>query len=702
MKFGVPVNDQNTPSSSCPNGRHGGWLQSCIIRIATTCARRSAVVVAIALAIGAVAAWYANRHIAIDTDTAKLIASDVPWRQREIAFDAAFPQRLDLIAVVVDAPTAEVAERSTAALTAALSRNTELFRSVRRPDAGPFFEREGLLFMPLNELDAALERVIAAQPLLAVVAADPTLHGLVSALRLMLEGARRDPAAWMSLAQPMSALADAFDAPLAGAPKLFSWRALLNGGSVDARELRRFILAQPVLDYGELQPGAKATKFIRATARDLGLTGERGVRVRLTGPVPLADEELATLRDGAAFDAALTGMAVLVLLWLAFRSSRVVCAVLLTLMVGLAITTALGLLVYDRFNLISVAFAVLFIGLGVDFGIQFCVAYRAQREHAADPAAAVAAAARNIGPSLALAAMSTALGFYAFAPTAYRGLAELGFIAGTGMLVAFAASITLLPALLSIMGVRPGTMPIANPRLTALDGLLARRRSWVVAVAIVLALLSIALIPRLVFDFNPLNLRSRSSESVDTLLDLARDPLTTPNTIDVLTPSLASAVALGERLARLPEVDHVVTLASFVPDDQPQKLAAIADAALLLDPVLNAESNVAPDDARTVQALGAAARVLDDARSYAPPPVAAPLARLGAALKHLAQRTPAERERASEMLMPGFRVVVDQLRAALGADPVTLQTLPADLIRDWVGADGRARVEVYPRGDVND
>src|SRR5262249_34007893 len=152
----------------------------------------------------------------------------------------------------------------------------------------------------------------------------------------------------------------------------------------------------------------------------------------------------------------------------------------------------------------------------------------------------------------------------------------------------------------------------------------------------------------------------------------------------------------------LREVDHGVTLAGFVAGEKDPKLAAIADAALLLDAVTNATRKTAPDDAQIVQALAATARALDDAQSFASPAVAASAARLAGALRRLAQGTPAERERASQILMPGFVVMLDQMRSAFAAKPVTVKTLPADLIRDWIGIDGRARIEVFPRADVND
>jgi len=214
---------------------------------------------------------------------------------------------------------------------------------------------------------------------------------------------------------------------------------------------------------------------------------------------------------------------------------------------------------------------------------------------------------------------------------------------------------------------------------------------------------SVLLLTQLRFDFNPLHLRSPKVESVATLLDLMRDPATTTSTIDVLTPSVAHAAALGDRLAALPEVDHVVTLASFVPEQQQEKLALLADAALLLDPIFNpSEVKPPPSDEDTVQAMTRAAKVLDGVATPAAGIAANDAARLARVLSKLARGTRDERDRAQVALIAPLVATLGQIRAALQAGPVTLETLPEELVRDWVAPDGRARIEVFPRGDAND
>ncbi len=129
-------------------------------------------------------------------------------------------------------------------------------------------------------------------------------------------------------------------------------------------------------------------------------------------------------------------------LWLALRSGKLVGAVIITTFAGLVVTAALGLVMVKELNPISVAFAALFVGLGIDFGIQFSVRYRADRTSSqAWSARSVRPPGVSAGP-LTLAAISLVAGFFAFLPTAFRGVSELGLIAGVGMVVAFLFSLT--------------------------------------------------------------------------------------------------------------------------------------------------------------------------------------------------------------------------------------------------------------------
>jgi hopanoid biosynthesis associated RND transporter like protein HpnN len=353
-------------------------------------------------------------------------------------------------------------------------------------------------------------------------------------------------------------------------------------------------------------------------------------------------------------------------------------------------------------NLISVAFAVLFIGLGVDFGIQFSVRYRAERFADRDLVEALEHTGLRVAGPLLLAAASIAAAFYSFLPTAYVGLSELGLIAGTGMIVAFATTVTLLPALLAVLKPAGERAPVGWAWLAPLDHFLDKQRNWVVGLTLAAVILGLPLLGGLQFDFNPLNLRSKSVESVSTLLDLMRDPDTSPNTIDILEPDLASASARAEKLGKLPEVAKVRTLQSFVPKDQDEKLAMIDDASFFFENTLSPAVDPAPTSAETLAAINKTAGELSAAAGDQNSPAAAQARRLANALTALAKSPPAVRDEANRMLATPLLTMLGQVRDLLSAEHVTLDTLPPSLKSAWVAADGEVRIEVAPSGEGND
>jgi hopanoid biosynthesis associated RND transporter like protein HpnN len=674
-----------------------------IVRLVAANSRRAWLTTLVVAALCVLAAHYAAGHFAMTTDTAELISPELPWRQDLKAINAAFPQRADLIVAVVDGATPELTARAADDLAAELARRGDFFKSVQQPDGGPFFARNGLLFLSVDEVGEATRQLIAAQPFLGPLSADPSLRGVMESLSTALLGVQHGEAKLEQLDPAMRGLADALDRVARGVPAFFSWQTIVSGRPAGVRETRRILLVQPKLDNTQLVPAAAATEAIRATARELLLDPAHGVTVRLTGSVVLADEEFATLAQRADLIGAAMMLALVVMLWLAVRSIRISIAIMVTTLAGLLLTASLGLFLVGRFNLISVAFIPLFVGLGVDFAIQFAVRYRAERVIHRQLSAALATAGGSIGGTLALAAAAIGTGFFAFLPTAYIGAAELGLIAGMGMIIAFVLSITLFPALLAIL--RPGAeaREVGFVGLAGINRRLLRGRRVVLAVAGAAAVLCVALLPFLSFDFNPLHLRSTKMESVSTLLDLLADTDRTPNTVDVLAPSLAEADALAERLSRLPQVAHAVTLSSFIPEKQTEKLQLIEDAASLLGPTLSPPRvRPAPSDAETAESMAATARALGEAAGAETSPAAEDAKRLAAILDTLAKGTPELRARANETLIPPLQIMLAQLRSLLEAQKVTRQSLPADLVRDWVTGDGRAKVQVFPSGDSND
>ncbi len=681
---------------------HSPRIAESVARTARVSSRHAWLVIALFLVGAAFAAGYAARHLSITTDSSKLLSSSLPWRQQEIKLDALFPQRTDLIVAVVDATTAEGAEEAASALAKALEARKDLIRTVTRPDGGPFFAREGLLFRSVADVQNDTAQLIKAEPFLATLAADPSLRGVFGAISQSIDGIHHGKTTLEDIEPAIAAIADAVEGVLQGKHPSFSWRRLISGRPPSASELRRFVDIQPVLDYNSLQPGGQATSAIRATIASLGLTPEDGVRVRLTGSVPVADDEFATVAQGAALNGAITIMVVLLILWLALKQVRLIAAVLVNLAVGFVFTAAIGLWMVGALNLISVAFAVLFVGLGVDFGIQFSVRYRAERLESHDLRQAIEATARGVAGPLLLAAASIAAAFYSFLPTAYVGLSELGLIAGTGMIVAFVTTVTLLPALLAAFKPAGERAPVGFAALAPLDHFLDRRGAWVVGLTLATVTLGLPLLKDLRFDFNPLDLRSKQVESVSTLLDLMRNPDTSPNTIEILKPDLAQATTMAKALEALPEVAHARTLENFIPKDQEEKLGLIDDANFFFQNTMSPDLvKPAPTPAETLAALDTTAGDLSSVAAGLDTPAAAEARRLAGALTELAKAPPAARQEVERLLVTPLQTTLQQVRDLLSAEPVTFDSLPPDLKRDWIAPDGEVRIEVAPKGDAN-
>jgi hopanoid biosynthesis associated RND transporter like protein HpnN len=670
-------------------------LKYLLVRLVDACRRYAALVVLGGFLLAGFSAWFASGHLGVSTDTDLMFAPSLKWRQRAAEMDKAFPQFRDLLVAVIDAREPEQADAAAAELAAKLAGDTVHFASVRRPDALPFFHKEGFLFLEPKQLTALMDQTIDAQPFLGQLVADPSIRGLFAALSLLGMGASRGEADLTPYLPAIGGFHTAMAGVLAGKPEPLSWQKLLGGGLSELAGPYRFVLAQPRQDFGALQPGGDATGVMRAAIAELEFVKSGAAHVRITGQVALADEEFATVAEGAI--EGLIGSVLLITLWLflAVRSWRLIVPILLTLGLGLMLTLLFAAVAVGTLNLVSVGFGVLFVGIAVDFAIQFCVRFRDKRHETADLPTAMRETAAQAGDQILVAALATAAGFLAFVPTDFSGVAELGLIAGFGMLIAFGCTVTFLPAAMTLFRPRAEAREVGFAFARRLDPVIARARRPILGVALLLAMLAGGLSPLLRFDSDPLNTKNPNTEAMRTLRDLIANPLTNPYTIDILVPSIAEAAALADKLKVLPTVSGVLSLNTFVPTDQKERLATIADANSILAPTMAARDPAAPvtPDQMRMAAESALAQI-----EPALPKLAKdhPLAAIAADLRALAKAPDPLLLAANVALTRFLPLQLDNLRNALSAESVTLATIPEELARDWRLPDGRMRVQVLP------
>ncbi|MFQ5784624.1 MAG: MMPL family transporter [Alphaproteobacteria bacterium] len=666
--------------------------------------RRAWSVIALSLATALAALVYSAGNLTINTDTAGMINDDLPFRKAVDDYDRAFPQFTDVLAIVIDGDTPDLAEDAAAALADRLAADTGSFKSVYRPEGDPFFVRNSLLYLSPEELGDLADNLAGVQPLLMALAEDTSLRRLFGEIEQLIAERREGDDSGFDITRAFDRLATAIEATLEGRPHSLSWQEVITGTSPTVEDRRRIVLVQPRLDFSRLEPQTKALDRVRSLVRELGFSPENGVRVRLTGSVALNHDQLESARDGASIAAPLSFVLVALVLVFGLRSIRLVGAALATLAVGLVWTAAFATAAIGELNLVSVAFAVLFIGLGIDFSIHLCLRYREFIVAGRPAGDALLRAGPEVGCALVLCAATTAAGFFVFIPTDYTGVSELGLIAGVGMFIALFANLTVLPAILAAM-----PLPKHNPNLgdgaavRSFAGLPTWGRRAVLVAALVLGLTALTTTTQVRFDFNPLNLHDAKAESVIALRDLLAQKGRSPWSLNVLAPSLAAAERLAARLETLAEVDKAVTIADFVPDAQDEKLALIEDMAFFMGPPPATAQALPPaDESARRKAAYALRTALDDwlESGDIAPGVALAAHRLAADLTRL-ESAEIPLEPLERSLLGTFPKRLHRLFTSLEAsEPITLNDLPEALIERHVASDGRVRVQIFPRDDM--
>jgi hopanoid biosynthesis associated RND transporter like protein HpnN len=688
--------------------RVGRWLA----RWVDTVVRRPLVTTAVLLAATALALLFTLGNLGIQGSTESLFSPELPFKQVERRYVEAFPMLYENLFVVVDAPTPELAGEAASKLAARLRQESDYFHHAFLPGGGEFFEEHAFLYLSTDELEDLADRLAEVQPYIGELSRDGTLRGLASMLGRGVRAVRDGDVSGDQLVTIFEQMDEALRAATEGRSYHLSWAEVLAGSRFDAEARRPFLMVQPVLDHQDLQPAKRSILRVREVVRELGLTPANGFNVRVTGDAALSYEEMEVVRNQAAKAGLASFVLVGLILSFALRSVRLVLSTLLTLLVGLVLTTGFTALTIGHLNLISVTFAVLFIGLGVDFGIHLCIRYRELMGGKRSHAEALSETARDVGSSIALCALTTSIGFLAFAPTDFIGVAELGVIAGSGMFISLFCTVTLLPALLSLPpvpapGSAGGGVSWSSVAFTALP---LRHPRLVRATALALGLGAVFLLPRARFDNNPLHVRDPSSESVRALSELLERGSTSPWSLNAVAPDLETARRLSERLRELEVVESVLTVSDLIPTDQEKKLGIIEDVAMFLPSLpghggtaamatpqeSNAALRILEREVRKLLAEGPPGQLREEARSLQEALVAY-LARLEASEDGAALLTALE-----SSVIGSLPAQLRLLEASLTAGHVTLENLPDALLERMITEDGRVRIQVFARADLDD
>ncbi len=677
------------------NGSHSSYLDNIVINLVQFVEQYRIAIIASYIALTIFSIFYIKDNLGVTTDTTDMLSENLAWRKLDIEYEKQFPQFTDNLLIVIESNTPDQATDAAIKLNAALKKNPLLINDIYYPNILPYFRESAFLFFDTDELQDLADQLATIQPFLGTLLQDKNLRGLFTmlgdALRYKQEGEDID------LKPLLLEINQAFE----NEQHHVSWQRLMSTDKEIKSIYREFIVLRTLESDEELLPGEKVIEHVRATINSLNLTNDT-VKIRLTGGTALSYEELKSVSEANIQAIVVSFLLVTIILLIGLGSGWLVIASIITLFFGLISTTAFAAATVGELNLISVAFAVLYIGLGIDFTIHLTLRYREQ-VLLTDKSNALQQALLLIFRSLILCSITTAIGFYSFIPTDYEGVAELGWIAGSGMFISIIFTLTLLPALLSL---RPYKALTKNSNksgqtwIILLTSLPYKYSKQILLFTLVILIGFVTQLNKVSFDINTLNLQDPENESVQTYRDLLKDSDSSPWSSILLKQDRNQVVTAIKELEQLELVDKTIWFEDLLPIEQEEKLFIIDEMNLFMGPLSAGTKNNDITDAEKIKAIQELQVQLN---SFSDSELDNELSKLN---EHLASLLNNEinNEKLNSLekqLLFNLDGRISALREALNAQEVNLENIPTEVHDRWISQE-HYKIEIFPKENLND
>lgn len=656
------------------------------------CFARKWIVLFSALVVSILAGWCAISRLSVNTNPADMISAKLPYRQREAAFNEDFPVLRNQIAVLVRAASRDETTAFSRRLVSELGQPGLPFEDVFAASIDPWFERNGLLYQKGAELDATMGALSRAAPLLRTLSADPELDNFFAALAdgVTNSGLALGDKSQADLSRALATTGQIIENRLRNEPTPLAWSTLFTGPP-EKGFVQDIVSVRPKLDFSSLQPAKPALDALAAAiARARADPVLAGVDVEVTGDPALRAEELKSVATGIGLSFAVSILAVAVLLGIALRSMRHTIMLTATLVWTIVMTAGIAALFYSALNLVSMAFTVLLVGLGIDYAIHLWLVTQDHRRDGLDNRAALMKAVAELGPASALCALTTMFGFLVFVPTDFVGMAQLGVLGGVGVLVATFSAFTFLPAGFALMPPPPAPAPQSGratpPRRTRLT------------IGLVLAsIAALFALPFVHFNADPMALRDPHAPSVKAFARLFEDENQQPYRLSVVAKDANESASLAAQARALPGVEKVITPADLIPANLSERRDVIDAAGQGI--LLALEDPGPPPERAPDGGLNALSDALLGVASAEANELRAALTRFTAARK----QDPTIAAGLESDIFAFFPAQVERLKASLSPDgEIAFEDLPAFLQRSFRAGSGAERVEIWPKADLRD
>ncbi|MCH8046623.1 MAG: MMPL family transporter [Planctomycetes bacterium] len=670
---------------------------------------RTTLLVAVALAVAAL--MLAGSRLSFKTSRLDLLNPKSAYNQRWIDYIEEFGDKDDVVVVVEGADVEQIAP-VLQAVGRTLVAEKRFFLDVLYEIDSSAIHGKALHYWSGEQLADTARFLESVDPVLAGDWSSQALYPKLQAHRHLLSGrpGQIPPQQRAAADRRMAALAEslaawlAVDAPVDAPPWTSPWNGSAPPRKFDADRLEYltandgrlgFVLLRLAEDEGRFDAGSAAIDRLRELLTRVQ-KNHPDVRLGLTGLPVMENDEMresqrSSMRAGAI---SLAGVACLLIAGLGgIRHPLVTVA---TLLLAIAWTMGYLTIAVGHLNILSVAFGVILVGLGIDFGIHVIARYLLLRHRGEQSAAALEQTASSVGPGVLTGGATTALAFFTAGLTDFTGVAELGIIAGGGVLLCLVGALVVLPAMVYLIDRRGGDLPL--PAALRIDRFLTPTVRYP---ALVLGLsasvvVGVALgLPHLRYDHNLLNMQAEGLQSVvweQKLMDESDESIWFALSICDSPQQLRQRKRAFEKL---PAVEHTEEIVSRLPPSAPNRRAKIEPIARRLA-TLPTEVDQLP-----LAPHGDFGEVVRWLEQNSDPAQARDWAAIGESLEALPR--PTARQRLSEFQQRAAVDLLDRLRALramANPEPPQFSDLPPALVTRYVGRHGRHLLKVYSRGNA--
>ncbi|MBX3444744.1 MAG: MMPL family transporter [Planctomyces sp.] len=698
------------------------WIAEAIEKLTRAACWRPGLTVWLVFISAAVCGLFAWKTLGVKTSRNDLIDPRAVYQQRWNRYADAFDDVTEDLVVVVEGRNRAAIIRAIDDLGPRLERESEYFRNVLyRIDLSRLAEK-GLQFLSDDELRQLSIRLRRARVLSTMMpgaaqlrqrelaeSQEAAISGLADQVEQLLGAWRnwsRLPADQQSqlteqtrmlvhqLAQPGAEESSptAASADRAATIEELKVRYLFNDD-----ESMGFIQAQPVVEPGQLQG---ATRSVERMRRLVSAIQKRhpDTRLGLTGVPVLEHDEMKQSQAEMAEASVLSFVGVSVVLFAGFRRLRHPLLGMLMLLVGTAWSFAAASVAVGHLNILSIAFAAMLFGLGNDFAIVYLSHYASQRERGMGLYEAVIDASRSVGPGITTAAFTAAAAFFAAVLTDFAGIAELGLIAGWGILLCNLLTFIFIPPALVVWDQSWRPPPPQTPESRFAAPRLAFGGVTLAAFVVLLAVIGQHAVD-VRYDTNLLNMQAEGTESLKVQQRIEEHAEGSLLYAVSLADSPEEALELKRRFEELPTVQRVEDLASMLPPPpSPRRTEVISFISNSLAALSQMQSET-PDPSRIGESLDQLLAELEASTGIG-------LDDTALALDDFLDRlSAAPLARQIQMLTPSASAIPPEFATLANGkadEPVTLDDFPEAFTSRFVSRDNQWLLKVYPKEAVWD